>query len=287
MNHPMVKDVLREIVCYPLYHARMLMQLGYGPVPPTSNRALLSSGTVLCYPNVLSYMRFLIQRDGLLTLWRGFVLSYVKSKLQIGICQVSDQLLDILLNGDDMIPQWSAARGGRTEVERFIVNWSLSNWILIQETASHVISLTITYPLQVVLLRQMAETMQQDATRGFFSMVWHIYQNEGVMAFFSGLTPYILYHGGIYLMSSNLSFLVHVRSTLNDDTLDYMLEPPPVYDLLSGFVLYPLEVAATVMAVPGLGMKAAKTRKGGLLEYLIRLMSSRQFWNGLSYYQIL
>ena len=200
-----------------------------------------------------------------------------------------NQLADYLLEDGQLMQEWLAGQAeGLPAIQRLINNWRLANRLLVPEMMALALSVTISYPLHVVMLRKMAETVEQEVTSGFnldiISLTWRIYQNEGITAFLSGLTPYLLYQVGSLWLAGNLAFLAHIRTRFNNQAWQNMHNAAPVYGYLSQFLLHPLEVVSTVMAVSGSGMKVAEHVQGGWVEYLSRLASSHQLFRGFFYF---
>ncbi|GFO42120.1 mitochondrial carrier homolog 2-like [Plakobranchus ocellatus] len=173
---------------HPFGYAKVLMQVGYEPLPPVPSTTFFFRREVLVYPNIFKYMGHIRAEDGLSGLYRGVVPrvlagtfgSLVQFNIQGKIKKV-----------DSKSPKKQEKRGDDDEdfvpwLEKFAQETA-------EDTLSRCCGVIASHPFHVIMIRSMVQFIGKE-TR--YSSVWsstkEIYEQEGILGFFSGLIPRLI-----------------------------------------------------------------------------------------------
>ncbi|VDN97071.1 unnamed protein product [Rodentolepis nana] len=241
-----------------------LIRIGHEPLPPhTSNTFLHLIGLIRCplafYPNAFTYSFYLLKKYGY---WRvitcGFFSSFCLEAthktmtFMINRYFVQRQLdslewmddEDVLSNDQSTLLMNLIGKSSRREF------FHLVRYILI----ARAYELFVTQPFFVIMMRQIASLVSgEDQYSWFFQAVVSIYRESGLMGFFSGLVPRMLWE----LSRLGMYFLIY--SLINRDGVDVPRHLSNnfkfLFNLLADVVVnvaaYPLQVVGSVMALHG------------------------------------
>ncbi|KAL5963189.1 hypothetical protein TSMEX_009070 [Taenia solium] len=255
--------VIRTLI-NPLRLTRTLIQLGHEPLPPITSLSPLSLiglpySTVSCYPNVFVYTRHLFHTYGFWPVMTcGFFSTFCLDLLTEAYYLVSHRyLVERALNAgewleDGDIIETSKPRFGEEVVER----------IPLSQFAVHLLSLCflkvhevfVTQPFYVIMVRQGASIVGKEVGYSwFYQAVLSIFKDNGIMGFFSGITPRLIFELSSMILRLSMSRLLRENlfgslrswSKVVRDCIRTLF-----YAIIS-FLAYRLEVISCVMALHG------------------------------------
>ncbi|VDM17099.1 unnamed protein product [Hydatigera taeniaeformis] len=255
--------VIRTLI-NPLRLVRTLIQLGHEPLPPTTSTFPfslfgLSHFTFSCYPNVFIYTRHLFHTYGFWSVMTcGFFSTFCFDALTDAYCFVSHRyVVSSALNAGEWLedsdvvgaPKFRFAEGamGRLSISQFATH-------LLNLCFFKTYEVLLTQPFYVILVRQAASVVGNNSGYSwFFQAVMSIFRDNGIMGFFSGITPRLIFELSHLLLFASLSRLLRPRifgffgslsKTVRNSTytLSYAV---------SSFLAYRLEVVSCVMALHG------------------------------------
>lgn len=254
-----VGRVAISIAGHPFDYVKILIQLGFEPLPETPVKTLfpfLGPRTRLAYPSVFSYLSYIRQTDGgfigmfrglrykiLFTLINGFVSVNVVELLKSedepaeevrGAVSPADQELDLVTVGSS---HFTAAK-----VKQLVEK-------LLRETLCKFISLSASYPLQLMVIRSCSQFVGRETVYDSFTgAVKDIFKNGGVLGFYSGFAPR-LFGDVLILWTSHGIFFVVKGFLSGDNTVKGYVAASINFVVTS--LMYPFQVVSTVMAVNG------------------------------------
>jgi len=234
-------------VLHPFEYAKILIQIGYEPVPPRLGKTFFGKPT-LVLPNIFQYVKHIKSVDGLTGCYRGLTPKLIGSVAAvIGSEEVAAKFGFAEAHEDD----------DKDEVEltdersyaRFERN-------LKRDLILHASGIIITHPFQVISIRMMAQFVGKETIyRSLVASIKEILQQEGITGFFSGLIPKLLCDLTCIALASTTCYIVN----------KYYIRDPGSRTYFSGFVqflyaslLYPLHVVSTCMVVSGSRLKGGQ-----------------------------
>ncbi|XP_011518263.1 mitochondrial carrier homolog 2 isoform X3 [Homo sapiens] len=202
------------ILSQPLMYVKVLIQVGYEPLPPTIGRNIF--GRQVCQlPGLFSYAQHIASIDGRRGLFTGLtprlcsgVLGTVVHGKVLQHYQESDK-------GEELGP-------GNVQKE---VSSSFDH--VIKETTREMIARSaatlITHPFHVITLRSMVQFIGRESKYcGLCDSIITIYREEGILGFFAGLVPRLLGDILSLWLCNSLAYLVNTYaldsgvSTMNE-----------------------------------------------------------------------
>ncbi|CAD5118514.1 DgyrCDS7209 [Dimorphilus gyrociliatus] len=237
---------------HPFAYAKVLIQLGYEPIPPVRSRSLLGK-PVYSYPNIFRYMKYLAHEEGFLGLYRGFLPRASSTVLSNIITQCISSTPCFKRNTDRLT---LGKHETKAQNDSFV--------ILIKDTSKEMVArctgVIISYPLQVIMIRSMAqfvgqETIYNSILNGFNE----IYKNEGVAGFFEGLLSRLA--GEVATLwacniISHLAVKYLISQTEDPEKLSILISP--IASVLVTNWTYPFILTANIMAVNNSGLAITK-----------------------------
>ncbi|XP_021119828.1 mitochondrial carrier homolog 2 isoform X2 [Heterocephalus glaber] len=202
------------ILSQPLMYVKVLIQVGYEPLPPTIGRNIF--GRQVCQlPGLFSYAQHIASIDGRRGLFTGLT-----PRLCSGVLGtvVHGKVLQHYQDRDK--PEESGPGSGQKE-------GSPSFDQVIKETTREMIARSaatlITHPFHVITLRSMVQFIGRESKYcGLYDSVVTIYREEGLLGFFAGLIPRLLGDIISLWLCNSLAYLVNTYaldsgvSTMNE-----------------------------------------------------------------------
>ncbi|XP_003815220.3 mitochondrial carrier homolog 2 isoform X1 [Pan paniscus] len=236
------------ILSQPLMYVKVLIQVGYEPLPPTIGRNIF--GRQVCQlPGLFSYAQHIASIDGRRGLFTGLtprlcsgVLGTVVHGKVLQHYQESDK-------GEELGP-------GNVQKE---VSSSFDH--VIKETTREMIARSaatlITHPFHVITLRSMVQFIGRESKYcGLFDSIITIYREEGILGFFAGLVPRLLGDILSLWLCNSLAYLVNTYAL--DSGVSTMNEMKSYSQAVTGFfasmLTYPFVLVSNLMAVNNCGL---------------------------------
>ncbi|CAF3646874.1 unnamed protein product [Rotaria sordida] len=231
----------QQALGHPLTYARVLMQMGYEPLPAYRGKTLFGKEAVF-YPNVFQYLKYIHKIDGFTGLYRGFGYTLLSKVVCWYTTTKVDQLLEPVeptVSNDDNKPRWDVC------IKKTLREVRCQSW-----------GILLSHPFQVMAIRSMGQFIGREnvySSINIFQNVQEIYNKQGIGGFFVGLIPRWLLEIATIIISN---VLIHMLKT----QLPTQNEMIPLYEYLAAFVAqtatYPLSVITTVMTVNQSGLRA-------------------------------
>ncbi|XP_066509165.1 mitochondrial carrier homolog 2-like [Hoplias malabaricus] len=240
------------VLSHPLMYIKVLVQVGYEPLPPTLGRNLFGR-QVYQLPGLFAYAKHIVKIDGKSGLFNGLIprlcAGTVGTIVHSTVLQKSQEC------------KFEAGLGGRKAEEDSLQH-------VVNETTREMIARScatiITHPFHVITLRFMVQFIGREAKySGTFESILTVYREEGILGFFAGLIPRLL--GDVFsLWICNI--LAHFINTYAvDDSMSHTGEIKNCSQAVTGFfasmLTYPFVLVSNLMAVNNCGLA------GGLPPY--------------------
>ncbi|KAJ6641580.1 Mitochondrial carrier like 2 [Pseudolycoriella hygida] len=233
---------------HPFEFAKILMQLGYEPIPPRPGRSLLGS-PVLVLPNVFQYIRYIKRVDGFAGCFRGLkpkVLGIIVSSIGSENITIKFGFGKVYGDEDKDEVELSDSESRQRFVRR-----------LKRDLVLTVSAVTLAQPFQVITVRMMAEFIGNETTyKTIWSSIKEIWNTEGISGFFSGFVPKMLCEVSIVIIASSVTYIVKRRITRDHEGSDYI---GTFTNFAVASFLYPLHVVSTCMKITGTKMIAGQS----------------------------
>ncbi|XP_075766044.1 mitochondrial carrier homolog 1 isoform X1 [Pelodiscus sinensis] len=228
---------------HPLLYAKLLVQVGHEPLPPTIGRNVLGR-KVLYLPGFFTYAKHIVAVDGKTGLFRGLaprILSSTLSTVTRGTVKKVFPVEDMehVSNKDDV----------KTSLRKVMKETS-------HEMLTQCMSRVISHPLHVISVRCMVQFVGREVKySGVLSSIGRIFKEEGILGFFVGLVPHIL-GDVVFLWCCNI--LAHF---INTYAVDDSFSQASVIRSYTKFVMgiavsmltYPFLLVGDLMAVNNCG----------------------------------
>ncbi|CAF1063675.1 unnamed protein product [Rotaria sp. Silwood1] len=232
---------LQQALGHPVTYARVLMQIGYEPLPAYRGKTLFGKET-LFYPNVFRYLKYVYNIDGVMGLYRGFGCTLLSKLVCWYTTTQVDQLLgpvEVTVPNDETKPRWNVC------VKKTLREVRCQSW-----------GILLSHPFQVMAIRCMGQFIGRENVYSSINIIQNfqeIYNKQGIGGFFVGLIPRWLLEITTIIISN---VLIHMLKT----QLPTQSEMLPLYEYFAAFVAqtvtYPLSVVTTIMAVNRSGLRA-------------------------------
>ncbi|KAL8578918.1 hypothetical protein ACOMHN_001880 [Nucella lapillus] len=234
---------------HPLGYAKVLIQAGYEPLPPSPCVSLFGRES-LVYPNVLRYISHIKKVDGFTGLYRGlfprvlsgtlgnFLQSSVAEKLKAAI---ADMPLEEGNEGEE-----------DNELAVFLRGFCIDT---AQETVSRCCGIIASHPFQVITVRCMLQFVgRETAYDSLFSSIREVYENDGILGFFAGLMPRLV---GEIMMVWVTNLMARLLNRYLVEEKDMKSYTAAACGLVVSHFTYPFTLISNIMAANGSGLLAA------------------------------
>jgi len=275
-------------VFHPLAYAKTLIQVGYEPLAPVPSTTLFGS-KVLMYPNVLKYIGHIKKTEGFFGLYRGLAPRLLSNV----VCTVVSNTISAELVGK---PVGGVSSDSTAKNEAKTVATGINKLLkdTSYESLARCAGMVASQPFYVIAVRSMCQIVGQETKYSTItSSISEIWNNEGVMGFFSGLVPRLI---GELLTIWLANILTHIINTAalpaiepdTPDKADGNRGPRTYSSTFSQLVVtqltYPFLVVSSVMTISDSGLMAATLSPGakysGWLDCWSRLSVSHQLKRG-------
>lgn len=243
------------VAAHPFDYVKILVQLGYEPLPAFTTRTIFRT-TRLAYPGVFTYLGYIRRQDGFQGMFRGLtykvlytlINGYVHVNLTEVVKQIEEEKAAKNADGAGNESDEGAVAAGRYfTVER--IRKLMDK--LLRETLCNFVSLTVSYPFQLMVIRSCAQFVGREAIYdGIGGAVSDIYANGGVAGFYAGFMP--KFYGNVLILWTSHGLIFLVKGFIEgESTVQGYLAASINFVVAS--LMYPFTVVSTVMAVNGSG----------------------------------
>ncbi|NXC06857.1 MTCH2 protein, partial [Orthonyx spaldingii] len=171
------------VLSQPLMYVKVLVQVGYEPLPPTLGRNIFGR-QVYQLPGLFSYAKHIMKVDGRAGLFKGLAPRLCSSAIGTVVHSKVKQLFP----SDSSFPLQPGASKKEpvSSLEQVLKETS-------QEMVARSAATLITHPFHVITLRCMVQFIGRETKySGTLSAFATIYREEGILGFFAGLIPRLL-----------------------------------------------------------------------------------------------
>ncbi|XP_046968619.1 mitochondrial carrier homolog 2-like [Vanessa cardui] len=237
-------QLLVTTVCYPMEYAKVLIQLGYEPLPPRRSTTLFGRPAMIL-PNVFQYIKYIKKSDGFFGCYRGL------SAKVLGLVASSQLTSKVIYACGIDLPELNDPPNIVNDDEPKIEDYyKLCRRDMIMHTASVIIS----YPFHVVSVRMMASFIgKEEEYSSLLGAIVSIYRDDGLLGFLHGIVPKLLGDLTCVAVTGILAYFVNKYLVKTKDLRYYTL---PLLTFVTSTLTYPLVVVSTCMAVAGSSLRA-------------------------------
>ncbi|NWZ40853.1 MTCH2 protein, partial [Brachypodius atriceps] len=277
------------VLSQPLMYVKVLVQVGYEPLPPTLGRNIFGR-QVYQLPGLFSYAKHIVKVDGRAGLFKGLAPRLCSSA--IGTVVHSKVLQGRLFSPDSSFPLQPGASKKEpvSSLEQVLKETS-------REMVARSAATLITHPFHVITLRCMVQFIGRETKySGTLSAFATIYREEGILGFFAGLIPRLLGDILSLWLCNMLAYLINTYALENGvgsalgsgcreltggspGAVSTMTEMKSYSQAVTGFfasmLTYPFVLVSNLMAVNNCGLA------GGLLPYAPTYSSWLDCWSQL------
>ncbi|CAD7081906.1 unnamed protein product [Hermetia illucens] len=232
---------------HPFEYSKVLIQLGYEPIPPRPGKTLFGSPTLIL-PNIFQYAGHIKKMDGFIGCYRGLAPKLVGSIVG-SICseRIADKLgLAVVIDED------TKDDADLSDFERF----SKFQLELKRDIIIHVSGIVITHPFHVISIRMMAQFIGRETSySSILGSIGEIWRNDGILGFFAGVMPKIFCDIACLTLTSSTVYMANKYLIRDKESRQYFAS---FTQFLFSCILYPLQVVSTCMTVSGSNLSAGK-----------------------------
>uniref|UniRef100_A0A669Q9D9 Mitochondrial carrier 2 n=1 Tax=Phasianus colchicus TaxID=9054 RepID=A0A669Q9D9_PHACC len=250
------------VLSQPLMYVKVLVQVGYEPLPPTLGRNIFGR-QVYQLPGLFAYAKHIVKVDGRAGLFKGLAPRLCSSA--IGTV-VHGKVLQVLC-----------------PLCAFVCScwWVTPDRVLLSTTSREMVARSaatlITHPFHVITLRCMVQFIGRETKySGTLSAFATIYREEGILGFFAGLVPRLLGDILSLWLCNMLAYLINTYALENGVSVTEMKSySQAVTGFFASMLTYPFVLVSNLMAVNNCGLA------GGLLPYAPTYSSWLDCWSQL------
>ncbi|XP_078000113.1 mitochondrial carrier homolog 2-like [Glandiceps talaboti] len=248
---PILLGVGLTAATHPMGYVKVLVQVGHEPLAPTLGRNIFGRQQMQL-PGLFTYIKHIKSVDGFLGLYRGF-LPRLCSGFAANI--VTSRFQDFLNDPDE-----------DDEERRKAVDKSL-NTVLVKtgkQTVARFAAIIASQPFHVITVRSMVQFVGRETKySSVFGSFKEIYNEEGILGFFSGLIPRLL--GEIFALWLANTLMHIINAYILDEEMANANEIRSYSTAVTGFfsnmLTYPFSLVSNVMTVNNCGLAAGDLPK--------------------------
>ncbi|XP_055532259.1 mitochondrial carrier homolog 2 [Wyeomyia smithii] len=237
---------------HPFEYAKVLMQIGFEPIPAVPGRTLFGKPT-LVLPNVFQYAAHIKHVDGFYGCFRGLSAKIIGNWLS---AHYSEKIADNLgleevkppvSKGKSKNDESSAEQNDQDVDENFKKQ-------LKRNLVVHTAGVVISQPFHVISIRMMAQFVGREKIySGLWQSIREIWSQDGLFGFFAGFVPRLLCDIGCLIISSSATYLVSKYLIREQEGRVYFAT---LSQFFASSMFYPYHVVSTCMIVNGTRLKA-------------------------------
>ncbi|XP_030752866.1 mitochondrial carrier homolog 2-like [Sitophilus oryzae] len=234
--------IIVNTASHPFEYAKVLIQIGYEPISPKPAKTLFGK-PALKLPNIFEYVKHIKTVDGFYGLYNGLAPKVCGNLLSALAAQKCSEYLKVP-ETDDL----DFEEEEETEEQR------KQKWIALlkYDVITHTAAIVVSQPFHVITIRMMAQFVGREAKyTGIFSSVKEIYNQNGILGFFSGLVPRLLGDILALLLASSLTYALN-RYLVEEKELKVYTSA--TMNFISAAIMYPFQVVSNCMAVTNSGL---------------------------------
>uniref|UniRef100_A0A8V0ZM49 Mitochondrial carrier 2 n=1 Tax=Gallus gallus TaxID=9031 RepID=A0A8V0ZM49_CHICK len=199
------------VLSQPLMYVKVLVQVGYEPLPPTLGRNIFGR-QVYQLPGLFAYAKHIVKVDGRAGLFKGLAPRLCSSA--IGTV-VHGKVLQRYQEAEKAEPG-ASKKEPVSSLEQVLKETS-------REMVARSAATLITHPFHVITLRCMVQFIGRETKySGTLSAFATIYREEGILGFFAGLVPRLLGDILSLWLCNMLAYLINTYALENGVSMTEM-----------------------------------------------------------------
>ncbi|NWX93634.1 MTCH2 protein, partial [Nothoprocta ornata] len=274
------------VLSQPLMYVKVLVQVGYEPLPPTLGRNIFGR-QVYQLPGLFAYAKHIVKVDGRAGLFKGLTPRLCSGAVGTIVHSKVLQVRGRTPGHPPAAPTLLHPLSALTD-SPFLLQTS-------REMVARSAATLITHPFHVITLRCMVQFIGRETKySGTLSAFATIYREEGILGFFAGLIPRLLGDILSLWLCNMLAYLINTYALENGvrawssrapertfrlSQVSTMSEMKSYSQAVTGFfasmLTYPFVLVSNLMAINNCGLA------GGLLPYAPAYSSWLDCWSQL------
>nr|XP_012223507.1 PREDICTED: mitochondrial carrier homolog 2-like [Linepithema humile]XP_012223508.1 PREDICTED: mitochondrial carrier homolog 2-like [Linepithema humile]XP_012223509.1 PREDICTED: mitochondrial carrier homolog 2-like [Linepithema humile]XP_012223512.1 PREDICTED: mitochondrial carrier homolog 2-like [Linepithema humile]XP_012223513.1 PREDICTED: mitochondrial carrier homolog 2-like [Linepithema humile]XP_012223514.1 PREDICTED: mitochondrial carrier homolog 2-like [Linepithema humile] len=234
--------ILLNAISHPIEYAKVLIQIGYEPIPPKPTVSLFGK-PALKLPNVFTYIKHIKSVDGFTGCYRGLMPKLCSYTVSTIACERTLEYL-----------QTNSEQNEEEDDEDESVRRARCIRELTRDVISRTVAIVVSHPLEIISLRMMAQFVGGETKySGIFGSVLEIYRENGILGYYSGLIPRIIGTTAVMILAGVSTYVVN----------NYIIQEPTMkpytasmMKFLATTAMYPFLVVSHCMAVNDCGLVA-------------------------------
>ncbi|XP_020865441.1 mitochondrial carrier homolog 2 isoform X1 [Phascolarctos cinereus] len=239
------------ILSQPLMYVKVLVQVGYEPLPPTLGRNIF--GRQVCQlPGLFCYAQHIMSIDGKSGLFKGLTPRLCSGAIGTVVHSRVLQRYQDCDKAEELKqgPPPSAEKDGPSSFDKVIKETT-------REMMARSAATLVTHPFHVITLRSMVQFIGRETKYcGLCDSIVTIYREEGFLGFFAGLIPRLLGDIISLWLCNSLAYLVNTYAL--ESGVSTMNEMKSYSQAVTGFfasmLTYPFVLVSNLMAVNNCGL---------------------------------
>jgi len=231
-----------QSLLHPFEYSKVLIQIGFEPIAPRRTTTIFGK-PALVLPNIFQYVSYIKSVDGLYGCYRGLSPKLVGNVLSSYFAEhIADKLGVAKLEDEEKEDISDDEYYNRFKVD------------LKRSVVVHAAGTVFSSPFHVISLRMMAQFVGKETKyTSITGSIVQIYKDEGILGFFSGLIPRLLFDISCVVVASTATYLIGRHFIREKEGRQYL---GSLSSFVCSSIFYPLNVVSTCMAVNGSGLKA-------------------------------
>lgn len=227
----------------PLEYSRTLIQIGYEPVAAKKGVSVILRKPANYLPNIFSYMGHIRKTEGFFGLYRGLTPKLAGHLFSI---YFTDKIADSFdFYGHEIQRTNQEVSDEEQQLDKITRN--LQGDLIITNT-----SIILGHPFHVISVRMMAQFIGKETLySSLYSSIIEIYKENGILGFFSGLIPILMFNTSVLVLSSSTYYLL--KKYVINENVPEIIDRKGLFILQLAFnsIFYPMLVVSTCMMVTG------------------------------------
>lgn len=247
-DEPLWSDIalrmLVNTVSHPIKYAKVLIQIGYEPIPPRPTTTLFGK-PALALPNVFQYVRYIKNVDGFTGCYRGLIPKLCSYTVSAVAFEKTAKLVKF-----DKEPSKEICYADLDESQRR----KKCIYELIRDLISRIVGIIISHPLDVIAVRMMAQFVGGETKyNGLFRSFVEVYKENGITGYFAGLIPRLIANAAVLILVSSSGYVIDKYVIADRELKPYIVS---TIAFVATTVTYPFLVVSNCMAVNNCGLIA-------------------------------
>ncbi|KAG6797713.1 mitochondrial carrier 2 isoform X1 [Apis mellifera caucasica] len=249
-DEPLWSDIalrmLMNTVSHPIEYAKVLIQIGYEPIPPRPTTTLFGQ-PALALPNVFQYVRYIKNVDGFTGCYRGLIpklCAYTMSAVAFEKTSKSIKFKD-----EPSKEIYDCDLEESQKHKKYIYEF-------IRDLISRMIGIIVSHPLDVIALRMMAQFVGGETKYKYIinliSFV-EVYKENGIMGYYAGLLPRLIGNAAVLMLVSSSTYAIDKYIISDRELKPYAVS---TIRFIATTITYPFLVVSHCMAINNCGLIA-------------------------------